>query len=230
MLEIKSDEIVALKLALVRIKDTAIPYAENTAINRIAIDARQEAVVNVRDKMVQRNKWTENSIRMERSKRPGGVARTGSTNEYMRTQEEGATKSGESTIATSYSSGEGQQAYPRKRLPRGLNKMRNKTLRKGTRKATTKRQRNAEAVRTAIGTKQRFVYMETRRGPGIFRVTGTKRTPRIQMVYDMSRRNVVIPRNPWLEPAAVTAMSRGGEHFEHALRLQLKREKLYKNR
>lgn len=220
MIEIKADQILDLELELERMGGRAIPYAQNAAINGMAFDARRGGVDNIEASMTLRNSFTKRSVIVDKSRRPGGVAKTGSTAAYLAVQETGAVLEGGS-IPTPYASGEGENARPRRRLPRKPNKMRNITLRNANRKGKTRAQRNLAAIQSG----EKYVYLETRRGPAIFRVLGSKRALRIRMVQDLSRRSVVVPRNPWLEPAANAATARGADHFAKALLFQLERNR-----
>ena len=140
-------------------------------------------------------------------------------------QEFGATKKsryGEVAIPTSYAAGQDGQK-PRKRLPRKPNKLENipKIAKGRVKKARTK---NAyAAIMTAKANKTKFIYLNLGKTKGVFRVLGTKKRPKVRMVHDMSRKRVVIPKNPWLKPSYDEAVKEVGTMYKKALLFQLQR-------
>lgn len=219
----------------------AIPFANRNALNDTAFDARREAIAGINKKFTTRNKWTVKSIRVNKAVGTNVRtmrAETGSTLGYMADQEFGGTKKpkkGKSVaIQTGYSSGEGNAARPRKRLPRKANKMANIALKRG-RKGKNSRQRNAIAVRSAAKSGRKYVYLSGLRGKkksGIFRVLGGKKKPSVSrsMVADLSQGSVKIKRKPWLAPAAMKAGSKMQKNYSKRLQEQVKRHRLFVNR
>ena len=205
----------------------AIQFAERNTINDMAFATRRNAIGIIRDKMVLRNKWTEGSIRVKMARRTSDPASVGSFQDYMRDQEFGGTtvRKGQKGVAipTAYSSGGGQTAIPRRRLPRAHNKLSRIKLRNNGRKGATKAQRNLIAVRQAIKSGRREVYMDTGRSQFIARVTGGKRSPRVRMLYNLTRRSTPIPKNPWLTPATNRAVRGREDFYAKHMRLQMKR-------
>lgn len=185
----------------------AYPYATRNTINQAAFNAQKQAKRDIQVKMVQRNKFTVQSVRVEKSKSlhvNQQAATVGSIADYLADQEFGATKvkRGKHGVAipTGYSAGqEGQQ--PRTRLPRKPNKLGNVKLRRHTIRAKSRKAHNVALIKQAAATGTKFVYLHLNKSTGIFKITGGKRRPRIKMVYDLSRPAVRIPRNPWLKPA-----------------------------
>ena len=70
--------------------------------------------------------------------------------------------------------------------------------------------------------------MDLQRHPGIYRVTGGKRNPKIKLIHDMSKKSVSIPRNPWLAPAVRTVEERVPQFYKDALAFQLKRQGIFR--
>ena len=194
-----------LEKILKKYRKKALPFAQKNTLNTAAFDTMKNAKKVIKKKFINRNKWTINSVRVNKVR--GLNTKTmkssvGSLQEYMATQEFGGTKT-KPAIQTSYSSGEGESAKPRKKLPRRANKLANIQLRNRRRKGKSARQKNFIAVREAAKSGDKYVYLERlkRNKKGIFKVIGGKRRPRVKMVADLSRQSVKIKRRPWLQPS-----------------------------
>lgn len=230
-----SGEIRALEADLGRLNRRGIPFAVKNTLDRGAFAARGHAQANIRNGMTNRNKFTERSVRV--AKATGlqvnrMASRVGSIADYMETQEFGGVKKpngGEGVpIATNYAAGQGRGQAPRTRLPRKRNSMAAIQLRRGRIKAANRRQRNLIAVKEAAKTGHPFVWLDLGRKKGLFRVTGSERRPKVNMVYDMSERTVVIPANPWLRPAVDRARPEMPGFYAESLLFQLKRLATYR--
>ena len=228
MFKINTRETIELERKLERIKSTAIPYAVRNTLTSLAFETRAKSIETIERKMITRNRWTRNSIRVNRAT---GTqvrrmeSRAGSTEQYMEDQEFGATKRrkcGGLAIATSVASGEGENARPRRRLPRKPNKLSSIRLRNQRVKAKTRGQRNFIAVKQAVASGNKFLYMDLGRRKGIFKIKGGKRNPQIQMLHDTSRKSVRIPKAPWLQPSTQEAVSKRDEFYRKSLAYQLK--------
>lgn len=224
MFGVNTREVKQLERDLKRLASDAMPFAARKTVNDAAFQAQRIARVDVARNMINRNRYTVQSIQVERA-RHKPVAIVGSVADYMEAQEFGATKSNP-TIATSYSAGQGEDAQPRTRLPRKQNAMANIRLQRRRKPGTSKRQRNYLAIQQAASSGRKYVYLDLGRSKGIFRVTGGKRRPKIKMVHDMSRQSVTIPRNPWLKPAFDEAARMLPAFYADALRFQLRRRGL----
>lgn len=225
-----------LEADLQQLKAKALPFATRNTVNRAAFDARTVGQRNIKRQMTLRNKWTLRSVQVDKAKtlqisRQESVV--GSTVGYLETQEFGGVKRRKGkkgiAIATSYSSGEGESSKPRKRLPRGANAMRRIQLKRGRRKGANKRQQNVVAVREAAAKKTKFIYMETARTKGIFRVLGGKKKPRVKMVHSLKEQSVRIPKNPWLRPAVLKVSKRMPEIHARSLQFQIDRLRLFRS-
>lgn len=230
MIRIDQRDVAQLERDLGEFARRAIPYAVRNTINQAAFAAMRQARDNVRRSMITRNRWSEQSVRVNTARRPGDVASVGSVAPYMEAQEFGGTKRAKGSegvpIATSYSAGQGE-AQPRTRLPRKPNKLRN--IRLSTRRTRGgRRQRNAVVVREAAESGQKYVYMDLGRRKGIFRVVGGRRRPRVRMVHDLTRRSIRIPRNPWLRPAVQAVRPRMPEMYAESLRFQVRRLRAFR--
>ena len=213
----------------------SLPFATRNTVNGAAFEARKIAQAGIRENMVNRNRFTANSVRVEQSRtlnirRQSAIV--GSIADYMEDQEFGTikTKTGKEgvAIATSFSAGQGEDSQPRTRLPRKPNKMANLKLQKRRKKGSSRRQQNLVAIKQAAKTGRKYVFLDLTKSKGIFKVTGGKRRPKIKMVHDMTRESVVVPRNPWLKPAVdkvdVPAI------YRKSLEFQVRRQGLFRKR
>lgn len=210
----------------------ALPHATRNTVNTAAFQARGFAQENIRENMTTRNKFTERSVRVEQTKSldiSKQESTVGSVAGYLADQEFGATKhktgSEGVAIATSYSAGQGENTQPRTRLPRRPNKLANIQLQRRRKKGGSRKQQNLMAIRQAATTGRKYLFLDLGRSKGIFRVVGGRRRPKIKMVHDMSRESVVIPKNPWLEPAQERVDVE--EIHKKSLAFQVKRMRLF---
>lgn len=235
MFKLNDKGLKALEADLKHLASRAVPFATKATLNKTAFDTRKIALDKIRSKMIQRNRFTVQSIRVEMSKTLNisrQEAVIGSTADYMETQEFGGVKrargAGSVAIATKAASGEGTGSGPRRKLPRRANQLKNIRLRRRVGGAKTRKQRNriliAEAARA--GGAGRFIHLDLGRRSGIFKVTGGKRKPKLTMMWDTGRRFVVIPKNPWLAPSVKIAEKELPRNYRNALEYQLKRLRL----
>ena len=235
MIKINDEELKQFESDLKTFASRAYPFATKATVNRAAFEARKVAQGNVREKMITRNKFSVGSIRVETT-RTLNVSRqeatVGSIAGYMADQEFGTTKTKRGkqgvSIPTSVSSGEGEGAQPRQRLPRVPNRLANIRLSRKSPKARSRKQENFLRIQNAVKTGRKFIFLDLRRHPGIYKVTGGKRNPSIKLMHDMSKKSVTIPRNPWLAPAVRTVEERVPQFYKEALIFQLKRRNLFK--
>lgn len=235
MFKVESRDIKRMEHDLKAFRAKALPFATRNTINQAAFTAMREARQNVGDDMVERNRYTRQSIRVEQARTLAmsrQAATVGSIADYMADQEFGSTemKTGKEGVAipTSYSAGQGRDAQPRTRLPRKPNKMANIQLRKRSKKGASRKQQNLIAVKTAAANGHKYVFLDLGRRKGIFRVTGGKRRPKVQMVHDLTRQAVTIPKNPWLFPAVEATRPQIQRLYGESLAFQLKRYNLFR--
>lgn len=226
MIEAPTDQIDRYEQQLGRMPK-ALHFAERNTMNDLAFETRVQARDELEDNMILRNAWTKRSVMVERARRLADPAIVGSERDYLETQEFGGTKTRKGKqgvpLATGYASGEGDTANPRRKLPRARNKLSRLQLAKTRGARGSKRQRNVAAVRQAVATGRREVFIDTGRKQFIARVTGGKRSPRVRMLYDLSRRSVNISRNPWLLPATDRALTKQDRFYAKRLEQQLDR-------
>ena len=212
----------------------AYPFATKNTVNTAAFTAQKLARRDVEIKMVQRNKFTMQSIQVDQARtldvnRQEAVI--GSTAGYMEDQEFGATKvkrgSEGVAIPTAYSSGEAMGASIRRRMPRAANKLQAIKLRRQGKKGSTRKQQNLIAIREAATSTRKYIFLDLGKRKGIFKVIGGKRKPKIRMVHDLTEQVVTIPRNPWLKPVVDTVALQIPGMYKKALAFQLKRHGLF---
>jgi len=231
MFKLDDSEIKAFERKLARVNKKAIPYATRSTINTLAFSTMKTAKLNARVNMIMRNKWTEQSIRVNPTKSLNinhQYAAVGSVAAYMEDQEFGAVKKRKGSkgvpIPTGYSAGQ-QGAQPRTKLPRKVNKLASIQLKKGKKAGQTRAQQNKLAVMQAVAEGRKFVYLDLGQRQGLFKIEGGKRKLRIRMVYDLSRPSVVIPKDPWLMPSVKHEVVKLPRVYAAALQFQLDRIK-----
>lgn len=232
MFEIDARDVKKYERDLKDFAGKALPYASRAMLTRSAFDARKEAQGNIRERMTTRNAWTVGSIRARKATSLNikqQEATMGSLAAYMETQEFGGMETGGGKyqpIATSYSAGQGRGAK-RTKLPRKPNRMQAIQLRKRTGADLSRKAANQAAIQQAAGGGNKFVFLDLGRRQGIFKVTGGKRRPKVQMVWDMTRRYVRVPATPTIGPAARTTQQRMPRFYSEALVQQLKRHRVF---
>lgn len=244
MFKIDNKSIKRLEAELKTFAHKALPFATKSTLNMAAFDAQKEARSIISDKMVERNKFTRQSIRVDQAKtlnmrRQESIV--GSITDYMADQEFGGTKASRGkrgvAIPTSYSAGQKGQR-PRTRLPRKPNKLANIRLKKGKRTPKNRKQRMVFAVQDAVTTGNRTIFLDLGRRQGIFRVVGGRKKfkrgwpkgARLEMLHDLTSKTVRIPRNPWLAPATKRTEKKIPGFYREAITFQLKRRGLFRSR
>lgn len=210
MFGVEDREVRELEADLKTFARRALPYATRNTVNALAFQGRREWQYEIDDKLVQRNKFTRNSIRVETTRTLDvrhQKAIVGSIAPYMEDLEYGGSKTSKGRegvpVATSYSAGQ-EGARPRTRMPRLTNRMSRIQLRGRNRRIANRKQRNLITVREAADAGRRFVYMDLGRRRGLFRILGGRRAPRVKMVWDLSKKSYNIPAVPTMVPAMRT--------------------------
>ena len=219
-------------------KERAMPFATKAAINAYAFETQKKAKEIIHKKMILRNKFTERSIQVQKTnslKIDEQESRVGSTQEYMREQEQGTTKVKKGkhgvVIPTSFSAGQAESAKPRTKTPRGRFKMSTITIQRQRKHWKSKKQANAVAIKQALKRGNQFIYLELGTKKGIFYIKGNAKTSKIsklKMLYDLSHSSVRVPKHEWLKPAVAHTERRMGAIYFKALKFQLERHNLFK--
>jgi len=154
--------------------------------------------------------------------------------DYMEDQEFGTTKGKKGkkgvSIPTTVSSGEGEGARVRRRVVRRpLRMKRIKLLRTGV-KSRSKMQFIVATIKAAakMGGRNRFIYLPFNNHPGIYQVTGGRKKPKIKLIYDLSRKSIIIAPNPWLSPASDRAARGIPKFYEKSTFFHLKKAGILK--
>jgi len=225
MIKVDTRDLFKYERQLKKLSTRGVLFATMFAMNEAAEDARDNAKELVRNQFITRNAWTLGSIQFKKGNTRNLQASVGSKQDYMADQEFGTTKRKKGKegvpLATGASSGEGRNARPRKKLPVRSNKLRNITLRK--RKGKGKKQRNIIAIKEAARSKRKHVYLETSRSKGIYRVTGGKRKPKVELMHDLSHTSVRIKPKPWLGPSVKITIRKIPMFYRRALVAEIRR-------
>ena len=213
------------------ISSVAVPFAVRSTLNSLAFDSRAESQKNISGNMILRNQFTKRSLQVMQAKAlkiSSMEAVMGTIASYLEVQEFGGTKSRGGKkgipIATSASSGEGNNTKPRRRLPKPSNRMMAIRLRKRRRRGATAAQSRFIAVKEAASSNRKYIYMDLGRRQGIFKVMGGKKNPRVKMMHDLSSVTVRVPKNPWMKPSVDTSVQKTERFYKKALIFQLRRQ------
>jgi hypothetical protein len=194
------------------LRERELPHAVKDTLNSTAFEARKAWTGEMRKQLTLRNKFTENSARVEKArgtKIRDMRATLGSVAHYMDDAEEGAKQTGSGHVGYPVPTGAaaGQpKANKRTRPIRRANFLAAIKLAERDSTGSTRQQRNAITIRKARKAGKTFVYMETSKKKGIFRLDGLKRGLRVRMMYDLSKKTTQAKPKPTLH-AAVRAVS-----------------------
>ena len=178
----------------------AVPFAARQALNASAFEARKIWQAEIEETFTTRNKYTAQSIRVEKARSlhiRTMSASVGSIADYMRTQEFGGSES--KSIPTEVAAGQAMGSSPRTKTVRGPNML--SAIRLTDRARTGDRKvRNRIAIRRAVKAGNKVVLLELEKGPGLFRIMGGRRNMSLRMLYDLRRGPHTIPPHPTLGP------------------------------
>lgn len=228
-ISVDSSDIIRFVKRLDALNKRGAPHAMRESLNTLAFATRKQWQREIRSELTLRNRWTVNSIRVEKARGSNiGTmeATVGSVAKYMRRTEEGETlktrgKHGVS-VPTGYASGE-EGATPPQRLPTKPHRMPSIQL---TRRGTgSRKQRNAVAIRkaTQAGGRKKFVFLETEKKKGIFKIMGRGKRSTIKMVWDLSSRALKKKPFPTLQPALRKINPKAPRIYAAALSKQVRR-------
>lgn len=221
---------------------SALPFAVKDTLNKAAYEGQYRSRNNIKSGMINRNKWTQNSVKINRA-HGNDVdemrSKVGSLNPYMKDQEEGGTRSESEgvPIARGYAAGQ-QGANVRTKVVRKGNRLNNILLasRASPRRARNKRQEILFKAQDAVTSGKRFFYHEfSDRKKGIYRVVGGRRSfkrglpkgAKIRTVYDMSHNSTTVRPTHWLSDAVASVKEDMPRIYFHSLVQQLHRHGLF---
>jgi hypothetical protein len=234
MIDIDTTDAKALERHLRAIKSKAIPYAIRFTQNGLAFKGMELAKETVKNKMITRNKFAIQSIQFDKARPGQNYSVLGSTQKFMKDQEFGGVVR-DPTITTQYASGEGVgSSTPRKRLARGDNILRKIRLRKGKGKGKSRKQRNLIKIIDAVNTGKKYIFLDTDKSEGIFKVVGGKKNSKkggpkgakLRMVHRTDIKTVTIKPNPWLQPAVEKLRPLAQGIYARELQRQIKNVRL----
>jgi hypothetical protein len=229
MIDIDMRDARALERQLRQIRTRAIPYAIRSTQNGLAFKGQQLAKEEVKDKMITRNKFAVQSIQVDKARAGQRYSVLGSTQGFMKDQEFGGVVR-DPSITTQYASGEGVgSSAPRKRLARKANSLRAIRLNSRGGKGKNRKQRNLIRIIDAVNTGKKFIFLDTGRTEGIYKVVGGKKNPKkggpkgakLRMVHRTDIKAVTIPANPWLQPAVAKLRPLAQGIYSRALQFQI---------
>lgn len=221
-----------MQRALETIAKRSVPFAARETVNGMAWAGREAWQDEMRTSLTLRNRFTERHALVDpaRTLRMSAIeARLGHTEEYMRLLEEGKPERAARrfrAIPTEVAAGQarGSLRAGRAKAVRAKNIITHLgSLKVSGSKARSRKANNARAVRGAIRTGRRIALLDLGKGPGIYRVMGGKRRPKLSKLYDLTRRRTPMPRIPTLGRAMARALSKGPELALAALEKQLAR-------
>lgn len=248
-MNLDTTEIIKLEKQLKTFGRLALPFAARNAVNDTGVILKKNSFEHVRKEMTLRNRWTQNSLKLFKAKSltiDKQVARFGSLQDYMFDQEYGGTRttrrSSSIPIPTGDATGESGNRGRLQKLAKGKNKLLNiQLLKTRGKRLKTRRQRNAATVAQAIRTKQKYVYMETEKSKGIFKIVsggggrkGSKQRKRenrsrVRLLWNMKHRRISVPPRPWLRPAIEEVLKIMPAVYVGAMQNQLDRYHLFKD-
>jgi hypothetical protein len=227
MLRIDNRDLKRLARTLERDTKVGFNYAVRESLNRVAFATRREWQGEMRRTFELRNNWTTGSVRVEKAR--GLRVETmqsvvGSLADYMETQEDGGTVHGRGTQGyrrpTARAKPAGKMVRPRFRMKR---------LKLTTRDLAqygSTRQKVAVATRKAYAEGAKFVFLDiSRESRGMYQVMGSRRRPRLRLIWDMSPDSIRIPKHETLGPTYAKMDRRFPRMAKAAFLGQLKRRK-----
>jgi hypothetical protein len=210
------------------LKDRAIPYAVRDTLNDAAFAARAAWAERIRKDLTLRNSFTVRSLQVAKA---GGTdirvmrAVLGSRAPYMADVEQGQTQTAAGkhgvAIPTPSAAGQALKARLRTKPIRRANWLSAIHLQRGV--TGSRQRRNAAAISMAVRAGGGFVYLDTGRRQGLFRVDGRKRGIKLRMLYDLSKRTVKSAPRPTLEQTVKLIGPRIPAMGERAIARQIKR-------
>jgi hypothetical protein len=216
----------------------ALPFATRQTLNTAVYEARLAYQGQMRHELTLRNTWTEGSAKFEPTRTldiSRQQARVGSVLEYMALQESGGYEHGKEgkskPVPTAFARVSGQ----RSRMVKQANRLRAIALAAKGYQGQSVKQRIVVAVRVAVQTGRRDVYLDLGATKGIYRVVGGAndgrkrgwiRGAKLRKLWDMSRSAVQVPRHALLSVATNATADKLPAYYRDALVVQLRRHKL----
>jgi hypothetical protein len=199
MIKLKIDTRDARKLeADLKKFQKSMPHAVRNGLNRTAFQGRKDWNAEIERTMTVRNTFTTRRTIVDKASGTNLQsmrAVLGSAAPYMGDREQGETKSKKGKHGVPIPT-VGVARGSIKKLVRPSNKL--GAIRLQDRTGSSRKQRNAIALRMAVKRGSKFAFLELDGGGGLFKVTGRKRL-NVRMVWDLRRTSVQVPPMPTLE-------------------------------
>jgi len=202
----EANELKELQKDLKQFGEREFAVINGMALNKTAFETMLEYKKITKRNFTLRNKFTISSIRFQKVKGfQNQFSETGSIAPFMEDQEFGHTKTKKGKkgvgIPTTTASNESIGARPRQKVvPRPKRKGSIRLFRSRI-KSKTRVQHVVATVKAAAGKRgNTFVYLPRlgKMTQGIYRIAGSKKNPKIRLIYDLSRTSVRIPKSPGL--------------------------------
>lgn len=229
LLDVDLKELQKFEKDLLRFKSKALPFAVRETINEIAFEAQRTWKQILPTKMKLRNKYTQQSIRVEKAKNLNiqtMQSRVGSIADYMDEQEFGGVEAKKK-----------KHGVPIPAAAPGRRKNRGKVAKAKQFKAinilpSVQGSRSRKIVVAMAMAKKRggpsFAFLKVKPGrKGIFSLDPGSKRSGIRKIWDLSKSSVVTPANPTMSLAVKDAIKRGPGIYREALIKQLRFHKAF---
>jgi len=228
MLNVKVDlaPVAKYEKQLGKFAKTAVPHAMRNGLNTMAFEGRKLWQGEMRSEFILRNTWTTRRILVVKASGTSIASMksvVGSPDDYLEKQEAGGVQLG--SVPTKVASGEGEGGGPRRKLVRGPNKLSAIQLTARSRKGSRK-QKNAAAVRMAVASGKRYVFLHFGKSKGLFKLKGGGKRPGVSMVWNTTKKRHAVRAHPTLGPAVKRVGLRVDAIMANAMIDQLKRYKI----
>jgi len=227
MYVLESPDMRRLAKELERSTKAGFKYGVRESLNRVAFAARKEWQSQMGRTFVLRNRWTVGSIRVERVK---GLSlqtmqsKVGSVADYVKTQEDGGTVQGG---ARGYRRPTARAKSGRKPVKPRFRMKRLQLIDPDVSGAGGRDQKLRAASRIARERNAKFVFLDFAKDvQGMYQVMGSKRRPKLRLVWSMKTKSVDIPKHATMAPMLARMDRRFPRFAKAAFLQQCKRHRL----
>lgn len=241
MLELDTKELKKAQHRLERKAKDGVAWAIRRTLDEMAFQGRREYVRAAKKQMTLRNANTVRSIQFTKVKTmviEHMESRYGSVENYMDLQERGGVERAKGkegvAIPTNVAATGSESSAKRLKDVRANMRVSRVQLRNKRIKGRSQGVRNKRKVVDAVKSGKRYIYMDLGRRKGIFRVKGGSKArklhpshgvigARVQMIHDLTRKSVSIPKNPMMARTHTTMRRRFDALASKNLTQQLRR-------
>lgn len=223
----------ALRSELETLYKKSVPFAVAKGLNEAAFQGRKEWQKKAGEEFTLRNTWTTRRMFVDKAKASPRLesieARLGSDQEYMAKQEGGFIKAKKGKhgvpVPTATAAGQGKTAKRTKPVRRS-NRMGN--IRLTDRVSGSRQRKNTVAAITAIKSGTRVGFFDLRSRQGLFRVKGSVKKWRLEMLHDLTEPAIKTKAHPTLGPSAAKVNQRLPAIMVSELEAQIAKQKAFK--